>query len=412
MQALREFDCVVVGAGLAGAALATGLAQLGLRVLALDGRARAAAAPGRDVRGLALSQSSQRVLEALGVWPGLLPRLTPIREVHVSALGHFGSTTLRAASLDLEALGHVCPADHLLAELDAVMDRTSGLVVAHETHLQAVHDNDPACVGLELANAEGVHRLSARLLVAADGSQSFVRRHFGIEGRTRDYDQVAIVANVDVEHAAPGTAYERFTDAGPMALLPLDGRKRYVLVRTARTHDAHALAAASDVDYLADAQRRLGWRLGRLLNLGERRTHALRLDRAERLTAPRTVLVGNAANTIHPNAAQGLNLALRDVATLLDVLAAPAQTGGDTGVPSLLEGYAERRREDHERTAGFSDGLARLFGLEGALPTFARGAALMACDLVPPLREALMARLMGLHGTSSNAWLRRAHERR
>ena len=411
MPALRDFDCVVVGAGLAGAALAIGLAQAGFRVAALDGRARASAAPGRDVRGLALSASSRRVLEALCVWAGLVPKLTPIREVQVSALGHFGSTTLRAASLDLDALGHVCPADHLLAQLDAVMDRTHGLEVAYETRLHAVHHEDPAGIRLELANAEGLHGLSARLLVAADGSQSFVRRHFGIVGQTRDYDQVAIVANVDLERAAPGTAYERFTNAGPTALLPLDGDKRYVLVRTARTHDAEALAAMVDAEFLADAQRRIGWRMGRLGNLGERRTHALRLDRAERLTAPRTVLVGNAANTIHPNAAQGLNLALRDVATLLDVLAAPGQMGGDPGEPELLENYAARRHSDHDRTAGFSDGLARLFGLDGALPTLARGVALLACDLIPPVRQALMARLMGLHGTS-NAWLRRAHERR
>ena len=367
--------------------------------------------PGRDVRGLALSVSSQRVLQVLGVWPGLEPRLAPIREVHVSALGHFGSTTLRAASLDLDALGHVCPADHLLAQLDAVMERTSGLEVSYQTHLHAVHDADQRRIRLELANADGLHGISARLLVAADGSQSFVRRHFGIEGRTRDYDQVAIVANVDVERAEPGAAYERFTSAGPTALLPLEGGRRYVLVRTARTPDAQALVAASDTEFLADAQRRIGWRLGRLRNLGERRTHALRLDRAERLTAPRTVLVGNAANTIHPNAAQGLNLALRDVATLLDVLAAPAQTGSDPGEPALLESYVERRRDDHDRTAGFSDGLARIFGLEGVLPTLARGAALLACDLVPPLRQALMVRLMGLHG-ASNAWLRRTHDRR
>ena len=399
-----------MGAGLAGAALAIGLAQCGYRVAALDGRAPAVAAPGRDVRGLALSLSSQRVLEALGVWTGLVPRLCPIREVHVSALGHFGSTLLRADSLDLEALGHVCPADHLLAQLDVAMARTEGLEVFYETHLHAVQVGASGHVSLELAQVNGPLLVTSRLLVAADGSHSAVRRHFGIEGRTRDYDQVAIVANVDVENAAPGTAYERFTTEGPSALLPLGGR-RHVLVRTARTQHAEALAVASEAEFLADVQRRFGWRLGRFSNLGERRTHALRLDRAAQLTAPRTVLVGNAANTIHPNAAQGLNLALRDVATLLDVLAAPAQTGGDPGALALLEDYAARRRADHDRTAGFSDGLARLFGLEGAVPTLARGAALVACDLIPPLRESLMARLMGLRG-ASNAWLRRAHERR
>ena len=398
---------MVVGAGLAGAALSIGLAQAGFRVAALDGRAPASAAPGGDVRGLALSLSSQRVLEALGVWAGLVPRLNPILEVHVSALGHFGSTTLRAASLDLDALGYVCPADHLLARLDAVMAQTEDLEVFHQTHLHGLVETDRGEVALELARADGRLPISARLLVAADGSQSFVRRHFGIGGKTRDYDQVAIVANIDVEAAMPGVACERFTNEGPTALLPLGGQ-RHVLVRTARTGDAARLVAASDAEFLADAQRRIGWRLGRLANLGERRTHALRLDRAERLTAPRTVLVGNAANTIHPNAAQGLNLALRDVATLLDVLAARAETNSDPGDPGLLEDYAVRRRPDHDRTAGFSDGLARIFSLEGLLPTLARGAALMACDLVPPLRQSLMSRLMGLRG-ASNAWLRRAH---
>ena len=399
-----EFDTVVVGAGLAGATLAIGLARLGLRVATVDARSPTAAAPGRDVRGLALAPSSQRLLERLDLWSALAPHAVPLKHIVITDRGQFGSAELHAAEVGVPALGHVCPADQLLARLDAALALHPACTSHwHATVTDIVVTGDQ--VSVTVGSADGsVATFASGLLVAADGMQSFVRRHFDIGVTSRDYGQTAIVANIDVERPAPDTAFERFTRDGPLAVLPLGG-SRVVLVRAARSTEAEPLMRMAADDFLADAQRRFGQRLGRFAQLGERHAYPLMLNRANTLHAPRSVLVGNAANTIHPNGAQGLNLGLRDVATLLDCVATALARGEDPGAPAVLAGYARRREPDHARTVRVSDGLARLFGADFAPLNFARGAALLACDLLPPLKQALIWRLMGLRG-EKNAWLR------
>lgn len=405
MNAPREVDCVVVGAGLAGATLAVGLAEQGLSVVTVDARSRTAEAPGRDVRGLALAPATQHLLTRLGLWEALAPVANPLREIVVTDRGQFGSTVLRCADLGVPALGWVCPADRLLARLDAALMNLSAVTSCwHST----VTDIEAAAGRVTLrvvhADSDDGECLSTRLLVAADGLHSVVRQHFGIEVTSHDYGQTAIVCNADVERPTPHTAYERFTRDGPLAVLPLGGR-RVVVVRSARTDDVATLMHLSDEAFGADVQQRFGLRLGRFGALGERRAHPLALNRAQSLIAPRTVLVGNAANTIHPNGAQGLNLGLRDVATLLERIGNALTRGEDIGSPALLDDYARRRKPDQDRTVRFSDGLARAFGIDLGPLNALRGAALLACDLLPPLKQALMWRLMGLRG-EVNPWLR------
>ncbi len=405
MSTPREVDCVVVGAGLAGATLAVGLAELGLSVVTVDARSRTPEAPGRDVRGLALAPATQHLLARLGLWETLAPHANPLREIVVTDRGQFGSLVLRSADLGLPALGWVCPADRLLAHLDGALMNLSKLATCwHAT----VADIDVRAERVNLrvvhADAEDGELLSARLLVAADGLHSVVRKHFGIEVTRRDYGQTAIVCNASVERPQPSTAFERFTREGPLAVLPLTG-PRVVIVRAARTDEVAGLMQLSDEAFTADVQQRFGSRLGRFSAPSERRAYALTLNRAQSLSAPRTVLVGNAANTIHPNGAQGLNLGLRDVATLLDRIATALDRGDDIGAPALLDDYARRRKPDQDRTVRFSDGLARSFGLDLGPINGLRGAALLACDLLPPLKHALMWRLMGLRG-EANPWLR------
>ena len=401
----REFDCVVVGAGLAGATLAVGLAELGLSVATVDARSRTAAAPGRDVRGLALAPATRHLLARLGLWDALAPQVNALREIIVTERGQFGSTTLRAADLGMPALGWVCPADRLLARLDGALMNLAGCTTFwHASVTDILAGAARVTLRVTHAEEEAPETISTRLLIAADGLHSAVRRHFGIEVASRDYAQTAIVANADVESPQPYTAFERFTRDGPLAVLP-QGARRVVVVRVARAEEVAGLMHKLDDEFLADVQQRFGDRLGRFSALGERRAHALVLNRAQALSAPRTVLVGNAANTIHPNGAQGLNLGLRDVATLLDCVATAHARGEDIASPALLERYVRRRRPDQDRTVRFSDGLARTFGLELGRLNALRGAALFACDVLPPLKHALMWRLMGLRG-EPNPWLR------
>lgn len=401
---MAEFDCVVVGAGLAGATLALGLARLGLTVATVDARAPSSAAPGRDVRGLALAPSSQYLLARLDLWPALEPHAVALRHIVVTDRGQFGSTGLHAADLGVPALGHVCPADRLLSRLDAAL----ALEPACATHWHSTVTGLAVTgdrVAVTLGGADGSRAtLGAGLLVAADGVQSYVRRHFDLGVTSRDYGQTAIVFNADVERPAPDTAFERFTHDGPLAVLPL-GAARVVVVRAARSADAERVMGLDEAALSADLADRFGARLGRFSRFGERRAWPLILNRANALTAPRTVLVGNAANTIHPNGAQGLNLGLRDVATLLDCVGEALSRGEDPGDSPVLARYARRRATDHARTVRMSDGLARLFGSDFGPLNLLRGTALLACDLLPPLKQALTWRLMGLRG-ERNPWLR------
>lgn len=405
MNAGRKIDCVVVGAGLAGATLAVGLAECGLSVVTVDARSRTPEAPGRDVRGLALAPATQHLLARLGLWEALRPEVHPLREIVVTDRGHFGSLVLSSGEAGVPALGYVCPADRLLGRLDAaLMNLPTVTTYWHATILEVAARTDGVDLRITRADREEEELLSARLLVAADGVHSSVRTQLGIGVTSRDYGQSAIVCSADVERPRPATAFERLTRDGPLAILPC-GDRRVVIVRVARNAEVAELMRLEDDAFLTAVRERFGAALGRFSAAGERRAYPLALSRARSLTAPRTVLVGNAANTIHPNGAQGLNLGLRDVATLLDLVADARARDGDIGAPPLLENYVRRRRPDQDRIVRFSDGLARVSSIDLAPIGALRGAALFTLDLFPAVKRALMSRLMGLRG-EANPWLR------
>ncbi|MBI2801178.1 MAG: FAD-dependent monooxygenase [Gammaproteobacteria bacterium] len=396
----REFDCVVAGAGLVGAPLALGLARLGLKIALVEQRvARPApsepSAAGSDARGLALARSSARVLTDVGLWPVLAPHATPITTVKVSQRGHFGTLRLSHTDLGVEALGYVWRADHLQAALDAAV--LSSTVTRYWGARVTGCDVTETAATVHLATTDSSRALSAALVVAADGVESAVRRVAGIAVTRHAYAETAIVANVDVERPAPNTAFERFTTSGPLALLPLGGR-RYVAVRTADTATAQALLATTESIYLAELQQRFGDSLGAFSKLGPRQAHPLVLQRATKLHAPRVLLVGNAANTVHPNAAQGLNLGLRDCAVLLTSIADARMRGVDLGATELLQTYAKARAADHRATACFTDTIARVFALPSSVAGATRALGLIVVDRLPLLKRGLLQRLAGSGG--------------
>jgi 2-octaprenyl-6-methoxyphenol hydroxylase len=231
-------------------------------------------------------------------------------------------------------------------------------------------------------------------VVGADGSRSDVRAALGIDAETHDYDQTLFVARLRAEHAPDGCAWERFGPHGPTALLPRADR-HYGLVHGVDTADADSVAALDDEAFLARVQAAFGWRVGRLLAVGPRsRYPAMRLV-AGRLTAPRAVLVGNAAQTLHPIGAQGFNLGLRDAATLAELI---ETRGGDPGDDALLAAYAARRAEDRSRTLAFSDGLARLTAQQSPWLRPLRSLGLLALDRLPAAQAALVGGAMGYRG--------------
>lgn len=386
-----EFDCVIVGAGFVGAALGLGLASCGLKVAVLD-HLPPPAQPEHDPRGLALAPSTVSLLSRLQVWPALQAHATPIETVHVTHHNHFGSLRLRHRELGVPALGYVCPAPLLQASLAGAL-QAAGITVNWSSRLLATHAT-AAANELHIETSGTRAHWTTALLVGADGIASGVRRLLGIKVDQRDYGQTSIVANIDVDAPRPHTAYERFTTGGPLALLPLGGR-RYVAVRTARTEDVAALSALSEDAYLADLNQRFGSCLGAFTQLGTRRTFALVQQRARELHRPRAVLIGNAANTLHPNAAQGLNLGFRDVTALLKVLTTARTNGADLGDALVLAEYASARAPDHRATSRLTDGLARTFGIEHWAVGVLRSTALIALDRVVPLKRALLRQVIG-----------------
>jgi 2-octaprenyl-6-methoxyphenol hydroxylase len=387
-----SFDCVVVGAGFVGAALGVGLAQLGLRVAVVEALTPRPPSLDDDPRGLALAQSSVALLTRLGLWSRIVDKVYAVQTVHVNQRGHFGALRLTHHDLRAPALGYVCPAPVLQQALSDAMTEI-GATVHWSSRVLAVHpETDSNELLVDLA---GVHaQWSTSLLIGADGLDSSVRRLIGIAVERHEYQQTATVANLDVEHPLPHTAFERFTSSGPLALLPLGGR-RYAAVRVARADEAPALCALGAEAYLSALKERFGHRLGNFTNLGSRHQYPLVLQRAREVSRPRTILVGNAANAVHPNAAQGLNLGFRDVSALLAILATAQRNNTDVGQATITDAYAATRRSDHRLTVGLTDTLARAFGLDLWAVDALGAAAITVIDRIPLLKQALLRRVTG-----------------
>lgn len=386
-------DIIISGGGLVGATLALSLAQLPLAVVLIDPKAQAPA-PAPDDRTFTLSLSSQRALSTLGVWHHIDPaRATPIQRIHVSDhRGRFGFTHLDARELGVEALGYVTENTALLAALYQAMAVTG---VTTLTGRYRTHTATAAGVAVTIDTAGGEHVVNGRLLVGADGTDSLVRHTAGIGWRRTDYHRQALVVNGTVDAPTANVAYERFTADGPVAALPA-GDHRYTLVISQR--NARHLMVSDDQSLHACLQGLFGNRLGIFTGSGRRLCFPLALQRARRPLARRTVVVGNAAQTLHPVAGQGFNLGLRDVATLADHIAGAVRGGTDPGADAVLAAYAQARRADTDRTIGFTDGLIRIFGIPGPWAALARNVALTGVDCLFPVKHALARRSMGLVG--------------
>ena len=398
----RATGVLVVGGGLVGASLAIALDAAGIAATLVEAAApRTGAPPSYDERNLALARASVNGLDALGVWAHAQASATPIRHIHVSRAGEFGSARIEAARHGVDALGWTLPARELGAALLRRLDECTHLTRLAPATLAAI---EPRADGwrARIRSAEGERWLDTALLVGADGSESFVRDQLGVAAERHDYRQTLFVCTVTPERAHAHRAWERFSDEGPVALLPL-GEGRCGLVLTVASDEADEVAALDDEGFLALAQRRFGWRLGRLARPGRRHPYPIHRVAAARLTGPRAVLIGNAAQTVHPIGAQGFNLGLRDALTLAELVAATT----DPGDADMLATYAARRAPDREGTMAMSHGLVQLACLPQPLLAPLRSLALLACDRLPPLQRALARRGMGFRGEPPRAVLER-----
>lgn len=380
-----------------GSSLALALAPLGLRVAMIEAVARTAdRQPSFDDRSTALSRSTQRMFEAMGVWPAVVAASTPIHHVHVSDRGRFGFAHIDAEEQGVEALGYVVINRVLGEVLQASLGEVSGLdVLCPARIVDVVTGDDAATVTIEQDGRSRV--LSGRLLVAADGAGSSVREMIGIGASRVDYEQWAVIGNLLPGERPANRAFERFTESGPIAMLPIaDDRAAFVWILP--PDDAKAALSIDDESFTARLQAAFGHRLGAFSRVGKRAAYPLSLTRANGLTSRRSVVVGNAAHGLHPVAAQGFNLGMRDVAALCDCIADAKRDGADIGGAAVLETYAEWRRPDQQKLVRFTDGIVRLFGDSRPSVRVLRNLGMLGFDLVPGVRRLFARHTMGLAG--------------
>ncbi len=385
-----HFDIAIIGAGPVGLALAGWLAKRSatsrLSVALIDARAPGAAST--DPRSIAVSHGSRAMLESLA-FPS---DATPIKRIHVSQRGHFGRTLIDHDEHGLPALGYVVRYGPLVTALTQAVAKTSVHTFAATTASNVLHDHDGVTFSIH-SSIDGTTKtktIRASILVNAEGGLYKETDTSTDTKNTRDYGQTAIVGTVSVSSPQPGVAWERFTPEGPIALLPSGGARQadYSLVWCCTPEEAARRSHLADDAFLAELGEAFGGRMGRFTRIDGRATFPLGLNALNALVDRRTVAIGNAAQTLHPVAGQGLNLGLRDAHALCDALS----TNGATTIALSL--FAQKRALDRRMTIGATDTLARLFTIDFAPLAAARGVALSALEFVPPLKTFVARQMM------------------
>ena len=405
-----DYDIAIVGGGLVGISLACALEQFAQldpipRIALIEAHDYSTLPPpGFDSRTVALSFSSRQIFAAMGIWPELARQVSAINTIHISDRGHPGITHLRAEEQNVEALGYVIENRHLGESLFKAMQDAGHIDVLAPARLTDMNlQNDAANLTLEIDGE--LRDIRSRLVVAADGSDSFVRQHLGIELKKLDYNQTAVIANVATDQAHGNIAYERFTHSGPMALLPLIGYEqdahRYGLVWTVPNNEVEKIMQLDDESFADALSKRFGSRVGNFTRIGQRASYPLGLTYVSEHVRHRLAFIGNAAHTMHPVAGQGFNLGLRDVAALVEVIKTAQAKQQDIGELRVLQEYANWRSKDHKVTMVFTDAIVRIFSNNFKPLVAARNAGLMAMEMFAPVRKRLTKHAMGYIGKAS-----------
>lgn len=392
-----DYDVVIIGGGLIGASFARAMAHMPLKIAIIESAPfQTASQPGFDDRSIALSLGSKRIFNTIGVWGDIKEHATAINKIHVSDQGRFGVTRLDHHEQGVEALGYVVVSRVMGGVLGQAVQQQKNVDLISPAQVSGVAlTPQEACVTLSQNNV--VRNISTRLIVAADGRESVVRNSLGIKTTDWDYGQTAVIANIKTQYAHNNVAYERFTNSGPVAVLPLTD-ERCAIVWTVNNADVDEVLSFDDAAFIAAFQKKFGNRLGKIIKAGERHAYPLRLVFAKKQVGPRLALIGNAAHSLHPIAGQGFNLGLRDVATLAEIIRNAQLNNQDIGQLSALNDYAAWRKRDHLRVVAFTDGLVRIFSNDFFPLSVSRNLGLLASDMLPAVKRVLTRQAMGLSG--------------
>ncbi len=400
----QTFDVVIIGAGMVGASFACALLgqQSGLKLALIDAYPLSVSHAGLssyDDRSTALSSGSAHCYARLGVWEKIHPYATEIKRIQVSDRYLPGATVLDSEVLEPDPLGYVVENRQLgKALLESIM-AAKGIDCFAPAQ---VIDLKPTAQGslVRLQKDDETLEISANLVVVAEGTESGLRNKLGIRAVRHSYDQQAIICNLSVDRPHENVAYERFTEQGPVALLPLQGMEgdanRFALVLNSPESDSAELMGLGDAEFIHRLQQRFGYRAGRIVRLGKRFQYPLVQSRAQEQVRNGFVILGNAAHTMHPVAGQGFNLSLRDAIALADKLIAAHKQGQDPGSLTVLEAYLSERQKDQVLVQQFTHGVVNLFGGAGLLPRVLRQAGLVTLDLLPVLKTGFVQFAAGM----------------
>lgn len=393
-----EYDILIVGGGMVGASLAVALAPLPVRVAVIEAFPPASnAQPSYDDRSTAVAHGSQKIFEAMGCWKALAEAATPIERIHVSDRGRFGFARLEAGDFGTDALGYVVENRCLGRTLWGLLREAGDIDLLCPARVCGVESQPHRAIVDVALDGGRTATLRAALVVAADGARSPVREQLRIPVIIKNYGQTALIANVTPSVPHGNEAFERFTDHGPLAMLPLSSG-RCSLVWTLPPDAAQNMREIADSRFLDALQSAFGYRLGRLSRVGQRQIYPLTLTQARQQSRGRVLLIGNASHALHPVAGQGFNLGMRDVASLADVVCDAVAEGDDPGAVDVLERYQAWREQDHQRVVSLTDSLARLFTNPLAPVKAARGLGLLGLDLLPGAKTRFARQTMGMAG--------------
>jgi len=381
-------NILIVGGGPVGMVLALLLAKQNIASTVLEARQQGAS--NQDTRALALSYGTRRVLEKLGIWQTLAPHATPINTIHISQKGSLGRSVLNAQEHKLEALGYVLSYGALCSVLNAQIADFSCIQLIDEAQVEAITFGLNCAMVRYVRHAES-YQLETPLAVLADGGRS-LEEVAGLKRETKEYGHDALISKVHAELPHHNIAYERFTAHGPMALLPNGIEKNantFSLVWTGKKEYISTLLSLSDADFLAQFHAQFGDRVGKFLGVEKRMTFPLKLSHLQASDTPHLVVIGNAAQTMHPVAGQGFNVGLRDA----EVLAQHIVKSGVMGSHAMLEAYRAERQTDTKRGLLFTDFLVNIFSNDILGVSALRSAGLGLFDLIQPIKKHLVRKM-------------------